>query len=364
MLSRLSKRVHPWVIQTIGRDWVEYIASNTMNVVTQRVDPFLWTYDCKAKVVGIRQETPDTKTFVLLPNQHFKQPLPGQHIELTIEFDQHEPPQSRCYSLSIIDENTVSITVKRNPEGKVSNWLHDNVRIGMALNISSPRGAFVYRGQDKLLFISAGAGITPCFSILNALEATAKRPDIAFYYRSRTPEETIFRARLEGSQVSSTVDISYSRQIEPDGRVNVMPNQLMDAYPDIKDRHIYLCGPEAFKKEVLSYLESIEYDFDNLEVEHFVRFNNNDTEIRKLDEDVTVTLKSQNISFVIEAESCGQTILEAAEQKGIHLEHGCRSGMCGTCRTNIVSGQVSGNQLGKTIYPCTAYPASTQLVLE
>lgn len=365
MLSNAVKAIHPWVMQTIGRDWVEYIASNTMNVVTQRVDPFLWTYDCKAKIVDIRQETPDTKTFVLLPNQHFKQPLPGQHIEVAVTSDTlGGKAQSRCYSLSIIDENTVSITVKRNPQGLVSNWLHEHASIGMILNISSPRGAFIYRGQEKLLFISAGAGITPCFSILNALESTAKRPDIAFYYRSRTPEETIFRTQLEGSQVNSTIDISYSRQVEPDDRVNVLPHQLMDAYPDLKDRHIYLCGPDAFKKEVLTYLESIEYDFDNLEVEHFVRFNHDASEIRKLDEDVTVTLKSQNISFVIEAENCDQTILEAAEKKGIHLEHGCRSGMCGTCRTNVVSGQVSGNQLGKTIYPCTAYAASTQLILE
>ncbi len=364
MLSKWSRAAHPWVMKILGRDWVEYIASNTMNVVTQKVDPFLWTYDCKAEVVAIRQETPDTKTFVLLPNQHFKQPLPGQHIELSAVISEGEKAESRCYSLSIIDENTVSITVKRNPEGKVSNWLHDHVGIGVVLNISSPRGAFIYRGQEKLLFISAGAGITPCFSILNALESTAKRPDIAFYYRSRTPEETIFRSQLESNKVRSPVDISYSRSIEPDDRVNVMPNQLMDAYPDIKDRHIYLCGPDAFKKEVLSFLESIEYDFDNLEVEHFVRFNQDLTTLRKLDEDVTVTLKSQNISFVIEAENCDQTLLEAAEKKGIHLEHGCRSGMCGTCRTNLVSGQVSGNQLGKTIYPCTAYPASTQLILE
>ena len=362
MLNNFRASVHPWTIQKLGRDWLEYIASNTMNVVTERLDPFIWSYDCKAKILEIRQETPDTKTFVLLPNQHFKQPLPGQHIELTIDAKNTEEALSRCYSLSEINGDTVSITVKHNPEGKVSSWLHDNAKVGMLLNISSPRGRFVYRDQKKLLFICAGAGITPCFSILKALDDKPNRPDIAFYYRSRTPNETIFKNQLDQIKSGEGVDISYSRHTEEG--TSYLPNQLLEAYPDLKDRDIYLCGPEAFKNDVFEYLESVEYDMDKLEIEHFVRIDSGIEQARKFDEDVTVFLKSRNISFVIDAKDCGKTLLEAAEEKGIHLEHGCRSGMCGTCRTNLVSGQVSGNQLGKSIYPCTAYPASAQVVLE
>ena len=362
MLNNFRAVAHPWVIHKLGRDWLEYLASNTMNVVTEKLDPFIWSYDCKAKIIEIRQETQDTKTFVLLPNQHFKQPLPGQHIELTVNTEKAVTPISRCYSLSEINGDTVSITVKHNPEGKVSSWLHNNAKVGMILNISSPRGRFVYRDQKKLLFICAGAGITPCFSILKALDDKPDRPDIAFYYRSRTPNETIFKSQLEQIQNSSNVDISYSRHSETG--TSYLPNQLLEAYPDIMDRDIYLCGPEPFKNAVLEYLESIEYDLNKLEIEHFVRIDSGISQTRKFDEDVTVFLKSRNISFMIEAKDCDKTLREAAEEQGIHLEHGCRSGMCGTCRTNLVSGQVTGNQLGKSIYPCTAYPASAQVVLE
>lgn len=60
------------------------------------------------------------------------------------------------------------------------------------------------------------------------------------------------------------------------------------------------------------------------------------TVTKKLDKEETVFLKSRNISIAIDAKDSDKTLLEAAEEKGVHLEHGCRSGMCGTCRTNLV----------------------------
>ena len=356
MLNKLLTAVQGFIIGKLGRDRLEYLVSNTMNVVTQRLDPFIWSYDCQAKIVAIQQETVDTKTFVLLPNQHFQQPKAGQHIELALNFNGNGEDElvSRCYTLSHIDKNTVSITVKRN--GKLSNWLHTQAKVGDTFKISSPRGQFVYAKQVKLMFICAGSGITPGYAMLNDLLGRHLVPDIAFYYRSRNPQQTIFQQELAAT---GKVDFSYSQQ---DDR-SVMLEQLA-TYDDIKQRHIYLCGPQSFKDEVLTFLESIGYDFNMLQVEQFTMPVNASSKVRKFDEDVTVRLKSQNISFVIKAKNCGQSILEAAEAHGVQMEHGCRSGMCGSCRTNLVSGSVSGNQLGKSIYPCTAYAASRELVLD
>ena len=73
-------------------------------------------------------------------------------------------------------------------------------------------------------------------------------------------------------QSGEGVDISYSRHTETG--TPYLPNQLLEAYPDLKDRDIYLCGPEPFKNAVLEYLASLEYDMNKLEVEHFVRIDN------------------------------------------------------------------------------------------
>lgn len=362
MLGKMKQKLHPLLIKHLGRDRLEYFASNTMNIATQAFDSFIWSYQCQAKIIEVRQETADTKTFVLLPNQHFKQPLPGQHIEITVDTDNSGSPTARCYTLSEIQQDTVSITVKNNPDGKVSSWLHQYGRAGMILNISSPRGQFIYRSQEKLLFVSAGSGVTPCFAMLKALESTKKPVDIAFYYRTRNPEQTIFQKQLEQTNQSVTVNFSYSQPKDTSSQAH-LPHQLAEMYPDINDRHIYLCGPESFKNEVVAHLQSTGYDLDNLQVENFRPPEVSVDESSRLEGRASVLLKERNIQFEIDAQT-NQTILEAAESQGIQLEHGCRTGMCGTCRTRLISGKVSGQQLGNSIYPCTSYPASSKIVLE
>ncbi|MFT4906478.1 MAG: ferredoxin-NADP reductase [Oleispira sp.] len=366
--------IHPWLLKTLGRDRLEYIASNTTNELTQKIDPFIWTYDCKAKVIGIRQETVDTKTFVLLPNQKFMPPIAGQHIELSSIGPNRQA--NRCYTLSAITPHTVSITVKLNPEGEVSPWLHEYAKVGMVFNISLPRGKFVHRDQNKLLFICAGSGITPAFSMINNLLAHSREfkkssvPQIGLFYRTQTPDNTIFSQRLvklESNYNNIKIELSYSR-LPVDIVTPSVIDQLVSAYPDIKQQHIYLCGPELFRNDVVQYLESIDFDFDNLDVEQFTlpvlsRSQHRDHNA-VFEGDVAVTLKSQNINFVIPARDCHKTLLEAAEEQGVVMEHGCRSGMCGSCKTNLLSGEVSGNKIGRSIYPCTAYPASNQIVLE
>ncbi|MBL4797664.1 MAG: iron-sulfur cluster-binding domain-containing protein [Oleispira sp.] len=369
MLNKILATLHPWLIKTLGRDRLEYVASNTINELTKRIDPFIWTYDCKAKIVEIRQETADTKTFVLLPNQHFRAPVAGQHIELTAVGPDKQA--NRCYTLSEITQSTVSITVRLNPEGEVSPWLHNHAEVGMVFDISLARGKFVHRDQDKVLFICAGSGITPAFSMINNLLSKSNEANpaqIGLFYRTQTPEKTIFSKQLamvESANENVRFELSYSR-LPVDIVTPSFIDQLMAAYPDIKQQHIYLCGPELFRNDVIQYLESIDFDMNNLDIEQFTlpELSQDQQSIKKLEEDVTVQLKSQNITFVIPASDCNKTILEAAEAQGIAMEHGCRSGMCGSCKTNLVSGEVSGHKIGRSIYPCTAYPASNHLVLE
>lgn len=380
LFLRLLDIMHPWLLQTLGRDRMEYIASNTTNELTRKIDPFIWTYDCKAKVIGIRQETADTKTFVLLPNQKFIAPIAGQHVELSAIGPDKQA--NRCYTLSAITPYTVSITVKLNPEGEVSPWLHEHVKVGRVFNISLPRGKFVHRDQNKLLFICAGSGITPAYSMINNLLVRSGEAkgfsieQIGLFYRTQTPENTIFSQRLaelESKFQNIKIELSYSRLpadiVTPSTKDTPSTiEQLISAYPDIKQQHIYLCGPELFRNDVIRYLESIDYDFENLDVEQFtlpVQPALQESEKNSvLEGDVEVTLKSQNINFVIPAQDCNKTLLEAAEEQGVVMEHGCRSGMCGSCKTNLLSGEVSGNKIGRSIYPCTAYPASNQIVLQ
>ena len=68
----LKSWVYHQLIRLLGREWLEYFISNSMNLGLHRLSKYLWTYDCKALIVDVIQETPTTKTFVLLPNQHLQ----------------------------------------------------------------------------------------------------------------------------------------------------------------------------------------------------------------------------------------------------------------------------------------------------
>src|SRR4029450_3061162 len=108
-----------------------------------QVNP-LWSLGhIKARVRRIIQETPDTRTFDLEPNRNWPGFRAGQHVlvEMEIGAVRHQ----RTYSLSSapVDSRLAAITVKRQPGGKVSNWLHDDLRPGDVLTLGVPGGEFV-----------------------------------------------------------------------------------------------------------------------------------------------------------------------------------------------------------------------------
>jgi hypothetical protein len=146
MINTLNKLT----INKIGRDFTEYISSNTMNIVTKKLNPFIWTYDLKALVLSKSSENSAGITVTLLPNQHWKSAKPGQYIELMIFIEGQEYRHS--YPITTIKNNTITITLKRNKKTEVTNWLENNLKIGTILDISGPLGEFNYQEQGKNKF--------------------------------------------------------------------------------------------------------------------------------------------------------------------------------------------------------------------
>ncbi|MFZ6050355.1 FAD-binding oxidoreductase, partial [Pseudomonas sp. CR3202] len=147
----------------------------------------------------------DVKTFTFhCPDYPSLAYEPGQF--LTVSPVINGETVSRCYTLSSTPTRpfTFSITVKRVPGGAVSNWLHDNLQAGHALVASGPAGIFtpVAGPARKLLYLSAGSGITPLMAMTRAAADLHADLDIIFVHSARTPKDIIFReelARLERS---------------------------------------------------------------------------------------------------------------------------------------------------------------------
>lgn len=362
MLKAGLNGVNRWALKHLGRQWVDYLASNTMTEFNRRHNDFIWTYDLKALVVGVKTEAHGVKTFTLLPNQHWKHMKAGQHVEVSALIDGRLV--SRYYSLSPMKRGRFTITVKRVEGGELSNWLHEQVKPGMALTIHHPEGQFVYRQQTKMLFICAGSGITPCYSMIEACLAADAPPDMALYAQFSHATDTIFADTLTQWKSQFDVRVAYSQEAHQPGKL-LHAASLREQYPDLDERDVYLCGPQGFMDHVIAMLTREGFDLSRLHCERFVAQDYSAAPAEHFNPvGAEVYFQHVDTHVCLTAADEGKTLMEIAESRHLHLEVGCRQGMCGTCKLTLKSGQVSGNVLGQAVYLCSAYPASRKLVLD
>lgn len=244
-----------------------------------------WTLDDEwLECVQVRHETHDVKTFVFAPLEarSFRY-RPGQFM--TFSFTIGEQNFYRCYTLSSTPTrpDTVSITVKRVARGRVSNWLHDRMRIGMRLNAAGPNGEFscfaseqTTTDQRKLLLVSGGSGITPTMSMSRALHDLSRGLDVVFVHASRTPGDIIFADELAllarcnpGFRYAVICEqrgpaASYAGWL---GRLNASVLQAMA--PDLLEREVFCCGPAPFMTAVREMLPNLGYPMDQYREESF-----------------------------------------------------------------------------------------------
>ncbi|MCA9675447.1 MAG: hypothetical protein KC464_10465, partial [Myxococcales bacterium] len=165
-----------------------------------QVDPTWSPREVRARVVEIIDETPDTRTFVLQPNHHWRGHRAGQHTTIEVEIDGVRV--RRCYSISSAPSpaRRLAITVKRVPDGRVSSWLHDELCPGDVVGLGAAAGDFVLpepRPAGGLLLLSGGSGITPVMSMLRDLDARGAVDDVVFVHHARSRDHVIFGAELE-----------------------------------------------------------------------------------------------------------------------------------------------------------------------
>lgn len=361
MFDRTLAPLNRWALAHVGREWVDYVVSNTMTDLNRRLNGFIWTYELKAQVLKVIDEAPGVMTFVLQPNQHWRGMKPGQFIALQVSIDGET--HRRHYSPTLLPRGRMAITVKAVPGGKVSSWLHAQLRAGMQVNLGHPQGRFCHEGQGKLLFLCAGSGITPCHSIISDLLAKrgGDRPDIQFMAQFRQAGDVIYKAAL---QRWSDAGIKVSTVLSAEGG-RLDAQRLRGLCPDLGERDIYLCGPAGFMTQMLADLRALNVDMARVHTERFVSAESmapaqGDFQVAGAE----VFFQHLNKSITLTQKDQGKSLLDVAKAHGVPVESGCCQGMCGTCRLTVHEGHASGNVLGKVVYLCTAFPASNRIVLD
>ncbi|HSI40666.1 MAG TPA: hybrid-cluster NAD(P)-dependent oxidoreductase [Xanthobacteraceae bacterium] len=328
----------------------------------------LWNPDLDDVLVvrDVRAETHDVKTFVLAPRTpsrfHYE---PGQF--LTLDLDIGGESVNRCYTISAAPTrpNTVAITVKRVPGGPVSNWLHDTLKPGSEIRAVGPMGDFTCfrHPAGKYLFLSGGSGITPLMSMARTFHDLAVPRDVVFMHAARSPADIIFRSELELMARNQPGHFRFAPVCEGDspgepwhglrGRLNL--GVLNHMAPDYKEREIFVCGPSPFMAAVRDMLKTAGFDMARHHEESF-----NFEELASAEPEVAAQVIEAEAAvpaatiYKVEFAKAKRTIecasdmfvLDAARRAGVRLPSSCAKGLCGTCKSKLVSGTVEMKHQG------------------
>lgn len=308
----------------------------------------IWNPDVDTDLlcVDVHVETHDVKsfTFVSAAGKQFA-------FEAGQNFSFDAPvgggTESRCYSISSSPtrRNAITVTVKRTPGGLVSNWLHDNLKPGDSIRATGPLGRFVRptSAGAKYLLISGGSGITPLMGMARHLADVATPADVVFLHAGRTPADLLFRAdlaaiaaRLKGFRLfmlpeELTGEPSWSGF---SGRVS--RELLALVVSDLKDRIVMCCGPAPFMAAVSAISAEVgaaSYIEESFDAPGDVATEGPPAQATTYQ----VSFAKQNRTIEV-AE--GQTVLAAAKKAGVRVPSSCANGLCGTCKSKLVSGAV------------------------
>ncbi|MBV8988133.1 MAG: MOSC domain-containing protein, partial [Solirubrobacterales bacterium] len=286
---------------------------------------------------------------------------PGQYLTLRLQPDKQQRSVLRNYSLSgLPDVGYYRITVKREYDGAASGYLHTRVAVGDRLDIAAPRGTFILdQTHAPVLLISAGIGATPVLAMLQALAEEHSDREIWWLHGARNRREHSFAAethRLLASLPNVNVHVYYSRP-DPDdleGRdfdsVGRLTGSLLAELGPPRDAEAYLCGPAPFMDEISASLAALGIDASRIRTEPFgpaagVTPGIAATPARTPHPPAGQPGNGAIIEFArsnlaIPWSDDYTSLLELAEACDVPVRWSCRTGVCHTCETTLIAGNV------------------------
>ena len=293
--------------------------------------------------------------------------IPGQFLPFRLDIPGQPAPLTRTYSLSDRpNPEYYRLSIKREPPpgdrpdlppGRSSNYFHDRVEAGTRLRARSPRGKFYLdpKGERPVALISAGVGLTPMISMLNAIvEAGSGRP-VWFIHGARNGREHAMGAHVRavaGENDNVRAHISYSRPLpddvegrDHDGRGRVDGDLLKRLLPD-NDLDFYLCGPTPFMKALYNGLLGWGVPEDRIHYEFFgpgSALTEGDgaeaaADCVECSAEIEVTFSRSGLTAKWNPSFA--SILDMAEGLGLSPDYSCRSGICHTCVCALEDGEV------------------------
>ncbi len=286
---------------------------------------------------------------------------PGQYLTLRVQPDDQQRSVLRNYSLSgPPGAGYYRITVKRERGGAASGYLHTRLAVGDQLEIAAPRGTFILdQTHAPVLLISAGIGATPVLAMLQALAQEHSDREIWWLHGARNGREHPFAAEaraLLASLPNARTPVYYSRPGPTDvqgrdyDKAGRLTAPLLTELQPPGDAEAYLCGPTPFMDEISAGLAALGFDASRIHTEPF-------GPAPGLTPGIAVTparaphppagqpgdgptIAFARSDLTIPWTHDYGTLLELAEACDVPVRWSCRTGVCQTCETTLIAGDV------------------------
>ncbi|MGV9679717.1 ferredoxin reductase [Nocardia sp. NPDC003482] len=375
MVSKSVQSIRAWLeapvaeAKTAGRTRLDALRGAAARITTpllpddylHLVNPLWSARELRGRIVDVREETADSVTLVIKPGWGFDFKFtPGQYIGIGVLVDGRW--HWRSYSLTCPPDWTdpesrakrlISIAVKAMPEGFLSSHLVNGVPEGTIVRLAAPQGGFVLPEPPpgKILFLTAGSGITPVMAMLRTLDRRDTVPDVVHIHSARSAEDVMFAAELRELHDKHPSFTSHLQLTGEQGKFEL--STLDELYPDWRERQTWACGPLAMLDDIEKHWAAADLS-DHLHVERF------EVERSAVGQGGTVTFARTGRSVAVDGAT---SLLQAGEGAGVQMPFGCRMGICQTCVLTLTDGHARDlrngmeHQAGEKIQTCISAAA-------
>jgi ferredoxin-NADP reductase/MOSC domain-containing protein YiiM len=318
-----------------------------------------WRGFRRLRVARLTRETALVTSVYLRPTEGGDLPMPEPGQYLALRLPGNAPAPVRSYSLSAAAADSYRISVKQEVHGRASGYIATTLAVGDEVEVAAPRGDFVLKEDHRpIVLLSAGIGVTPVLAMLHALAGQASTASVWWLHTTNTPATHVLAdeaRRLLTALPNARSQIYYTADADGPSEEGVIHGRLdrgaLAALELPADADAYVCGPNGFMAAMTAALADLGLAGSRIRTEVFTTLAAINPGVVAADRPSPhpplsagtgpmVTFARAGLSAAFGG-GASTTLLELAEACDVPTRWSCRTGVCHTCSTPLLSGEVS-----------------------